>query len=333
MKFLIVGLGSMGKRRVRNLRALGRTEIAGFDQRADRRNEVIAKYGIPVYDSFEEAVAGHKPDALIISTGPKHHMDYAWDACDRGLPCFIEASVVEADRILGLHNRIQNTGIIMAPSCTMRYSDGPRHIKKLIAAGVIGRPLNLNYLTGQYLPDWHPWENIGDFYVSDRETGGCREIVPFELTWINDVFGDPEPLACVKSKLTDMNADIDDVYHCLLRYPGGLLANLTVEVISRPKATRELRVLGSMGELVFSADENCVRYIRVGDDQWTRFDLSGGTVETGYINPEEPYIAEMADFVSALEKRDPSIFPNTLKDDWRVLQNLYRLEQLSEHIA
>jgi hypothetical protein len=92
-------------------------------------------------------------------------------------------------------------------------------------------------------------------------------------------------------------------------------------------------VLGSLGELVFSADENCVRYIRVGDADWTRVVFSGGTVETGYINPEEPYIAEMADFVTALEKHDPSVFPNSLKDDWQVLQNLYRLEQLSEHIS
>jgi len=333
MRFLIIGLGSMGKRRVRNLRALGQAEIAGFDLRADRRNEVIAKYGIPVYEHLEAALVGHNPDALIISTGPRHHMDYAWDACDRGLSCFIEASVVEPDRILALYNRIRGSRIIMAPSCTMRYSEGPRNIKKLIAAGVIGKPLNLNYLTGQYLPDWHPWEHVGDFYVSNRDTGGCREIVPFELTWLNNVFGDPEPMACVKTKLTDMDADIDDIYHCLLRYPGGMLANITIEVISRPKATRELRVLGSLGELVFSADENCVRYIRVGDADWTRVVFSGGTVETGYINPEEPYIAEMADFVTALEKHDPSVFPNSLKDDWQVLQNLYRLEQLSEHIS
>ena len=330
MRFLVTGLGSMGKRRVRNLQALGHTDIVGFDLREDRRVEAIQKYSIPVFDSFEAALDTHQPDALVISTSPKHHMIYAFPAFERGLSCFIEASVVEVERILELSRRIEGSGVIMAPSCTMRYFPGPKKVKELIGQGVIGKPLNLNYQTGQYLPDWHPWERIEDFYVSERETGGCREIVSFELTWLDDVFGASEPLACVKSKLTDMNADIDDLYHGLLRYPGGMLANITVEVVSRPIATRELRVLGSKGELVMSADENCVRYVSTEKpDEWIRFPLGGGTVEAGYINPEEPYIAEMADFVAAVETRDPTRFPNTLADDWKVLNTLYRLEELA----
>lgn len=330
MKFLVIGLGSMGKRRVRNMQALGYKEVAGFDPRADRRAEAAEKYGIVVYPDFSAAMEAFCPDALIISTSPEHHMTYAWKGFEHGLSCFIEASVVEAERILELHRRTEGTPVLMAPSCTMRHFPGPKKVKELIQAGVIGRPLNVNYQTGQYLPDWHPWERIEDFYVSARETGGCREIVPFELTWLNDVFGQPEALACVKAKLTDMNADIDDLYHCLLRYPKGVLANVTVEVISRPQATRELRVLGTEGEIVFSADENCVRYAHTSSPDWQRFDLGGGTVEAGYINPEEPYIAEMRSFAEAITQHNKSIYPNTLLEDYQVLQTLYRLEQLAE---
>ena len=39
MKYLVIGLGSMGKRRVRNLLALGIINVAGFDIRKDRRQE------------------------------------------------------------------------------------------------------------------------------------------------------------------------------------------------------------------------------------------------------------------------------------------------------
>jgi predicted dehydrogenase len=247
-----------------------------------------------------------------------------------GLSCFIEASVIEADRILKLHTMAEQSTVLMAPSCTMRYFPGPKKVKQLIGLGVIGKPLNINYQTGQYLPDWHPWEKIEDFYVSVRETGAGREIVPFELTWLNDIFGEPEPLACVKAKVTDMNVDIDDIYHSLLRYPKGVLANITVEVISRPQATRELRILGSTGELVFSGDENCVRYCNNDNPEWVRFDLGGGTVEAGYINPEEPYISEMHDFVNAVNQNNKSLYPNTLLDDYRILQMLYALEELAE---
>lgn len=330
MKFLVVGLGSMGKRRVRNLQALGFSAIAGYDPRADRRMEAAEKYGIEVFDSYGRAISEFNPAALVISTAPALHMDYALPAAENGLHCFIEASVVDGKRIRQLDSLIAKNEIIVAPSCTMAYYPGPRKVRELICQGTIGKPLNINYLTGQYLLDWHPWEHIQDFYVSQRETGGCREIVPFELTWLNQIFGEPKALGCVKAKLTDMPADIDDIYHCLLKYPGDVLANVTVEVISRPKAVRELHILGTEGRLAFSTDENCVRYIRVGDDDWTRWSISSGTVEAGYINPEEPYMSEMGDFVAAIQQQDKARFPNTLEQDARVLDLLNNLEYLSE---
>jgi predicted dehydrogenase len=332
MKFLIAGLGSMGKRRIRNLHALGCQEIIGVDPRQDRCEEARSKYGILAYTSLDKALTEHTPDVFIVSTPPQIHMEYANQGVDLGCPCFIEASVVDAAGILALNHKAVEKGVLIAPSCTMRYSAGPKLVKELIHAGVIGRPLNLNYQIGQYLPDWHPWERIEEFYVSRRETGGCREIVPFELTWINEIFGKPVALSCVKTKLTDMSADVDDIYHCLLRYPDGMLANITVEVISRPRATREMRIIGTEGQLIFSADENCVRYINQSSREWQRTDLARGTIEKEYINPEEPYIDELGAFIGAVTSGDSKKYPNRLVDDVEVLELLYRLEEFSEKL-
>jgi len=326
MKYLVIGLGSMGKRRVRNLKALGMQNIAGFDTRPDRRLEVRKKYDIPVFDTFEEAIKNYSPQVFVISTPPDLHMHYAYYASEYAISCFIEASVIDACKIKELSERIKDSKIVIAPSCTMRYFPGPKKIKELIYSGKIGKVLNVNYQTGQYLPDWHPWEDIKDFYVSKRETGGAREIVPFELTWLNDIFGKSKALACVKAKLSDLPADIDDVYHCLLQYDNNVLANITVEVISRPKSCREMRVIGSEGEIVFSADTNSVKYINTLLDKWVEFKFDSGTIENQYINPEEPYIAEMKDFVSAVEQCNQSLFPNTLDDDFDILQTLLNLE-------
>lgn len=333
MRFLVIGLGSMGKRRVRNLIALGHKDnIAGFDLREDRRIEA-KKYEIDIFDDFEKAMHEFKPDAFLISTPPNLHMYYAYIAEQNDIHCFIEASVVDAEKILELSNRIKNKKILMAPSCTMRYYPMPTKIKELINNRIIGKVLNYNYQTGQYLPDWHPWEKIEDFYVSNPDTGGCREIVPFELTWLNDIFGDPKPLACVRKKLTDMNADIDDIYHCILEYPNNIIGNLTVEVVSRPKATREIRILGTEGEIVYSADGNELRYINLQMNEWERIKFDTGTVESGYINPEEPYINEVKAYIDAIEKilnGENSTYPNTLEDDYKILQTLYKLEEISE---
>ena len=329
MRFLVIGLGSMGKRRIRNLQSLNQFEIAGYDIRLDRIEETRLRYGTETYGDLELALKNFSPDVLIVSTPPNLHMKYAELAVSLNLHCFIEASVLEGERISQLGALIEGTALVVAPSCTMRYYPGPIAIRNIIHKGLIGVPLNINYITGQYLPDWHPWEDIRDFYVSNRETGGAREILPFELTWINEIFGDPVPLTCVKRKLTDLDVDIDDIYHCLLQYPGGVLANLTIEVISRPKAIREMNIQGTLGRLVFSGDQNCVRYIAVGDDDWTFIDLGSGTIEEGYINPEEPYILEMTDFIRSIEASDRKFFPSTLEKDARILSLLNNLEEMS----
>ena len=330
MKFLVIGLGSMGKRRVRNLIALEYKKIAGYDTRQDRIEFANDKYNIKTFSDFDQAIEKFKPEAFIISTPPDLHMKYAYYALKRGIHCFIEGSVIDADKILNLSNKIKNTNTVIVPSCTMRFYPGPVKIKELVKQGIIGKPLNYNYQSGQYLPDWHPWEKIEEFYVSNPETGGCREIVPFELTWLNDIFGYPNPLACVKRKLTDMNAPIDDIYHCLLEYPNGLIGNLTVEVVSRPKATREFRLIGSKGEIIFSGQDNTVKYINTSMKDWEIITFKTGTVEKQYINPEEPYIEEIRKFCSAVINKDISIYPNSLYDDYKVLKNLYDLESLSK---
>ncbi len=334
MKFLVIGLGSMGKRRVRNLQALGVDYVAGFDVRKDRRLETKTKYGISVFDDIETAIAEANPDACAICTPPDLHMHYAFLVQARNMDCFIEASVVQKEEILRLDQLIRGGSTLALPSCTMMFYPGPKKIKELVDAKAIGEVISINYHTGQYLPDWHPWEDIADFYVSKRETGGAREIVPFELTWLCHIFGVPKALACWKGKLSALNADIDDLYYCIMQFPkSGMVCNMTVEVISRPQATREMRILGTEGEIVFSGDANSVRYRNIQMQDWAHFEFKAGTVENLYINPEEPYIEEMRAWTQALVARDASSYPNSLREDYKILKVLSDLEALAEGAA
>ena len=72
MKFLVIGLGSMGKRRIRNLKYLGQTDIIGYDISEERRVEAQSKYQITTFGVLGDALQ-EKPDAAIISTSPTNH--------------------------------------------------------------------------------------------------------------------------------------------------------------------------------------------------------------------------------------------------------------------
>ena len=93
MKALVIGLGSMGRRRVRCLRELGVPAIVGFDTRADRRAGAAQEYGIAVRDTLDSADLGSF-DVVVISTPPDQHHLAMGRAIAAGKPCFVEASVL-----------------------------------------------------------------------------------------------------------------------------------------------------------------------------------------------------------------------------------------------
>lgn len=327
MRGLIIGLGSMGSRRVRNLKHLGVEELAGVDIRQDRRLEAKRQFGIEVFEDTRKAVTEFEPDFLVISTSPESHMEFAFLALEHGLDAFIEASVTDRQRIEKLAMATAVMGPMILPSTTMRYYPGPTKLKEIIDSEILGKLLHFTYTTGQRLEDWHPWERISDYYVSRRETGGAREIVPFELTWLTELFGIPEILNSRVAKLSEVSADIDDYYQFAARFPNGLLGNVTIDVISGPKASREFRLFGSKGLVKYTADTNHIEVAADGESGWDVINLEHGTVEKNYINPEEPYIREMADFLSALRSQNSDLFPNSLANDAAMLGLLDEIEK------
>lgn len=188
MRVLVVGLGSMGRRRIRCLNALHVTDVIGADVRPDRRAQAKKEYSVDSVERAEEAIDG--VDLIIVSTPPDRHIEFLRLSVERRKPVFVEASVVSKG-LEEVRRDAERSGVLVAPSCTMRFHPGIGVMRKLVREETYGKVTNFSYHCGQYLPDWHPWEKVTDFYVSRKETGGAREIVPFELTWLCDMLGYP----------------------------------------------------------------------------------------------------------------------------------------------
>ena len=73
MKIIVIGLGSMGKRRIRLLSEHKDIQLFGIDSQESRCAEVKEKFGLKCFASIAEAVAAEHPDAAVISTSPLSH--------------------------------------------------------------------------------------------------------------------------------------------------------------------------------------------------------------------------------------------------------------------
>lgn len=326
MKFLVIGLGSMGKRRIRNLLALEilSSNIIGFDLRADRRQEAEEKYQIGTIKSLTAQVL-EQVNALVISTPPDQHADYAIMGLQAKKPVFIEASVLDDNhaeivRLAEQHKRV------VFPSCTMKFYPGPKRLKALLSQGIIGQVYAWQYQSGQYLPDWHPWESILDYYVSRKETGGCREIVPFELVWLCDLFGKVRDIQSHLAKVSDLPTDIDDIYTLNIQHRSGVVGQLMVDVLSRVPM-RSIRITGSLGTIEWDDTRKLIRYYTIESKQWVEEWLEQGEIEANYINPEGPYIEEMAAYLECIQQQKQPAF--TICADQEILALLYRAEETS----
>jgi predicted dehydrogenase len=328
MRTLIIGLGSMGKRRIRNLRALDINDIIGFDLKAARRIEAAKKYGIKTFASFVNAMnAG--PDILIIATPPDTHHIYAQAAIKAGKHFFTEVNLVDtgmAEIIKGLKTR-KTVGV---PSATALFHPAIKKIVEIVNNNSLGKVSNIVYHAGQYLPDWHKHEKVSDYFVSNPRTNGVREIAAFELTWLTHLFGFPDNVCGYRKKTIDIKGAeaTDDTLNILLNY-NNFLASLVIDVVSR-YATRRLLINGEKRQLIWNWDEGSIRIYDGIKNRWKTIKYELGKAVRGYnVNiGEEHYIDEIKSFLNAVKGKGK--FVNNFESDLRVLRLLYAIEKSSK---
>src|SRR4030067_406262 len=94
MKTLVIGLGSMGKRRIRCLKALGYNNIFGFDSSALTTDNVCQKYGIRTCWEREillDWIHEQKFDLMLICVPPTTKQEFITLANSYKITCFCEA--------------------------------------------------------------------------------------------------------------------------------------------------------------------------------------------------------------------------------------------------
>lgn len=315
----------MGSRRVRNLQALGLSEVVGFEPRADRRSSARDAYGIKVYDDLAAAF-GCDPAAVVISAPPRAHAELAAETVARRLPFFSELNLLpgglpEIVRAAAAH------GVLAASSCTLRFHPSILRMKRLVEGGSLGRVLAFTYHSGQYLPDWHPWEDYRSFFAARRETGACREILAFELAWLTWMFGSVESAKGFGAKVSDLDAEIEDVYQVLYRFTSGALGHLLVDAVARVPV-RHLRVLCADGVIEWRASDKALRVFDAVAGAWTTHDEPAQEVREGYVAPEDMYVEEMRAFLQAT--RGEASYPYQLAEELANLELLEAAELDSE---
>lgn len=236
MNILIIGLGSMGRRRIRLLRKLNSDiNIIGVDTKQERHSEAMEVGASLAFQSLEEATKAINIDAAFVCTSPLSHKNIIMQLLAKNIHTFTELNLV-TDGYEDIINR-ENQDTVVFLSSTLLYRKDIEYIEQRTKKEIV----NYSYHSGQYLPDWHTWENYTDFFVGDKRTNGCREILAIDLPWILSCFGPIKDIHVVKSKMTSLKIDYNDNYMISIQHENGSKGCVFVDVVAR-KATRKLEV-------------------------------------------------------------------------------------------
>lgn len=324
MKLLIVGLGSMGKRRARLTKGIDAAiQIVGVDTTESRRDEAL-RLGLAdaAYATIGEAVAAEHPDAALVCTAPLAHAAVIGALLDHDLPVFTELNLVSD----GYRENMAKAAAKKLPlflSSTMLYRRETQYIKQQVAE--FGKPVHYIYHIGQYLPDWHPWENYKNFFVGNARTGGVREIFGIDLPWLLDAFGDVESVTVQKDTISDLGLPYPDCVTLLLRHKGGVQGVLAADVVSR-KAVRSFECFGDGIHLFWEGNPKALYEFKDGDKRFVNT-YASFEHDSRYSDNvvENAYVDELTNFFGVLKGDEQPKW--SFEKDLKAIELMDRIEK------
>lgn len=303
MRTLLVGLGSIGRRHLTNLRAiLPDSEIAVWRHaRPGDTTEHVDGADRVVYDA-EEAVA-FRPEIAVIASPAPFHVRAATRLAQAGVHLLLEKPISHdeagVEALLGL---CREQRIVVMVGYNLRFSEALRVAHDAVTLGRVGRVLAIRAEVGSYLPDWRPGSDYRTVVSARAELGGGAVLeLSHEIDYVRWIGGEARTVSAQIAELGGLGLGVEDTAEITLQLVSGAIAQIHVDMVQRAPH-RTCRVVGTDGTLVWDAIANTV----------TVYDAQQRTWNILYSAPNldrnAMYLAELREFIQAVtERREPSI--------------------------
>jgi predicted dehydrogenase len=273
MKYLIAGYGSIGRRHFQNLKTLGQDDILFYRSgKGQFDNNELDGY---IVEQDIQAALAHKPDAVIVSNPTSMHLDVAIRAAKMGAHILLEKPISHnMNGIDDLQNEIAQSGSRVLVGFQLRHHPGLLKIRDLLASGELGDPLFGRAHWGEYLPNWHPYEDYRKGYSARSDLGGGVVLTlshPFDyLSWL---LGPVETLSASTQKSRELEINVEDEADAILQHARGARMSVHLDYLQK-EASHTLEIVLSKGMLRWDATTASMDVYRSADKEWEELNLA-----------------------------------------------------------
>lgn len=267
MKILMIGLGSIGQRHLRNIkRVLGEdAEIIAYRVRGLQRTFSDAmqirdnvcledEFHITAFGDLDEALA-QKPVAAFITNPTNMHIPCAIKCAKAGCHLFLEKPI--SDDLTGideLKQAVKESGIKVFVGYQNRFHPAIRMVKEVVESGELGRILSVHSVVGERLTTMHTYEDYKDTYMARKDMGGgvvTNQLV-HEMDYLYYLFGKPLSVYAIGGTLGNLGIDVEDNCDALFVMEGKAGRRVSVNVHAdfyQSPPSRFIKVVGEKGQI------------------------------------------------------------------------------------
>ena len=296
--YLVVSLGSIGRRHLQNLRRLRPHARIGVLHLSDVPTGPMPEGVDCRFTSMMDARA-FRPSAAIVCSPASTHLAVARALVEDGVPLLIEKPIAhESAGLAELLARAASRGVPLMTGYNLRFLPSLIETRRLVESGAIGNVLGVRAEVGQYLPDWRPSARYQDS-VSARQAlgGGALLELSHEIDYIYWLFGAPARVLAAGGRFSALEIDVEDMVSLCLEYEQPRrLVNIHLDFLQRA-ASRTCKFIGSEGTLVWNGIADCIDLYRADARQWSRIEVPA------VPDKNAMYLDELSHFLQAVERR------------------------------
>lgn len=299
---LIIGLGSIGQRHLRNLYALGYTNLHAVSSGKGTMNTCDLPLR-SVEDDLDAALHRVSPKAAFICNPTAFHMDTAIRCALVGCHLFLEKPVgagwegVETLREIAAEKQLHT-----AVGFQFRQHPVLGEIRNRLLRGEFGDLLSARMHWGEFLPGWHPWEDYKKAYSAVESMGGGVTFTlshPFDyLRWM---LGEPDSVQAEILYTQTLGIEVDDVHFSTWKFSDGrITASVYLDYHERPPS-HQLTLVGTKAKVEWSNEHGTAFFYPADPD---RPDESIGLPQG--FGRNDLFMAEIRDFMESAGAGRPS---------------------------
>ena len=263
MKACFIGVGSIAKRHIKNLKEVCEAEkiflqIDVCRRFTSKKNEEIEKYVANIYYDINELPKDY--DVIFITNPTEYHLETLCKVHMRAKHFFIEkplTSYKKMDKVLDI--KLKDDSIYYI-ACPLRYNSVIQYIKREVNPNNI---VAVRSICSSYLPEWREGVDYRETYSADKDLGGgvCIDLI-HEWDYLKYLFGLPQKVVYIQSKKSNLEINCEDYAGYIAEYDDKIV-ELHLDYFGR-KSIREIMIFTEEDTIVGDIINGKVTYLKSG---------------------------------------------------------------------